>query len=310
MVKLCVICGNMDGDNDVSMHRIPTDVRRLQWVEFVVNQSFPVNLSSKLCSRHFIPGHDYIEGEAQRRRLRHTAIPSLIKRVYLHLSTANIVGQRRRVRSENHTVSPQRGMPPQINSTVLRRVTGAVRTYYAIDTVMIDDADEAANYQTEFLNALHPNGLPPHELTLKVGSIVMLLRNIDPKRQLCNGTRLVVTELRRHNFKARRLSGADDAQEDIILPAVSITSGEEDDLPFRMKRIQFPVRLSFAMTINKSRGQTFDRVGLLLPSPAFSHGQLYVAFSRVRDAQSVKVGMYCDGNGRFVTKNIVYAEVL
>ncbi|XP_060856929.1 uncharacterized protein LOC132934613 [Metopolophium dirhodum] len=78
MVKLCVICGIMDGDNDVSMHRIPTDVRRLQWVEFVVKQGFPVNPTSKLCSRHFIPGHDYIEGEAQRRRLRHTAIPSLV----------------------------------------------------------------------------------------------------------------------------------------------------------------------------------------------------------------------------------------
>ncbi|XP_008189551.1 uncharacterized protein LOC103311648 [Acyrthosiphon pisum] len=115
----------------------------------------------------------------------------------------------------------------------------------------------------------------------------MLLRNIDPKRQLCNGTRLVVTELRPHNFKARKLSGADDGQDDIILPAFALTSGEEDDLPFQMKRIQFPVRLSFAMTINKSQGQTFDRVGLLLPSPAFSHGQLYVAFSRVRDAQSV-----------------------
>ncbi|XP_008180454.1 uncharacterized protein LOC103308585 [Acyrthosiphon pisum] len=138
----------------------------------------------------------------------------------------------------------------------------------------------------------------------------MLLRDIDPKRQLCNGTRLVVTELRPHNFKARKLSSANDGQDDIILPAVALTSGEEDDLPFQMKRIKFPVRLSFAMTINKSQGQTFDRVGLLLPSPAFSHGQLYVAFSRVRDAQSVRVGMYCDGNGRFVTKNIVYAEVL
>ncbi|XP_008189353.1 uncharacterized protein LOC103311494 [Acyrthosiphon pisum] len=198
----------------------------------------------------------------------------------------------------------------QINSTVLRRVTGAQRTYSSIDTVVIDDADEAANYPTEYLNSLHPNGLPPHKLTLRVGSIVMLLRNIDPKRQLCNGTRLVVTELRPHNFKARKLSSADDGQDDIILPAVALTSGEEDDLPFQMKRIQFPVRLSFAMTINKSQGQTFDRVGLLLPSPAFSHGQLYVAFSRVRDAQSVRVGMYCDGNGRFVTKNIVYAEVL
>ncbi|XP_029348311.1 ATP-dependent DNA helicase PIF1-like [Acyrthosiphon pisum] len=156
----------------------------------------------------------------------------------------------------------------QINSTVLRRVTGAQRTYSAIDTVMIDDADEAANYPTEYLNSLHPNELPPHKLTLKVGLIVMLLRNIEPKRQICNET------------------SANDRQDDIILPAVALTTGEEDDLPFQMKRIQLPVRLSFAMTINKSQGQTFDRVGLLLPSPAFSHGQLYVAFSRVRDAQS------------------------
>ncbi|XP_060861978.1 uncharacterized protein LOC132939001 [Metopolophium dirhodum] len=152
-----------------------------------------------------------------------------------------------------------------------RHVAGAERTYHAIDTVRVDDLDEAANY----LNSLHPNGLPPYSLTLKVGPIVILLRNIDPRRQLCNGMRLVVTELRRHNFEARMLSGADDAQ-DIILPAVSLTSGEEDDLPSQMKLIRFPVRLSFSMTINKSQGQTFDRVGLLLPSPAFSHGPLTV----------------------------------
>jgi len=127
---------------------------------------------------------------------------------------------------------------------------------------------------------------------------------------LCNGTRLVVTELRQNNFKARMLSGGGDAQDDIVIPRIPVTSGSEDDLPFEMKRLQFPVRLSFAMTINKSQGQTFDRVGLHLPSPVFTHGQLYVAFSRARNAQSVRVGMYADGNGRFVTKNIVYREVL
>ncbi|CAI6362242.1 unnamed protein product [Macrosiphum euphorbiae] len=55
MVKLCVICGNVDGDNNVSLHRIPTDGRRLQWVEFVVNQ-----------------------GDARRRRLDRAAVPSLV----------------------------------------------------------------------------------------------------------------------------------------------------------------------------------------------------------------------------------------
>ncbi|CAI6358031.1 unnamed protein product [Macrosiphum euphorbiae] len=78
MVNRCVICGNVDGDNNVSLHRIPTDGRRLQWVEFVVNQGFHVNLSSRLCSRHFVPGIDYVEGDARRRRLDRAAVPSLV----------------------------------------------------------------------------------------------------------------------------------------------------------------------------------------------------------------------------------------
>ncbi|XP_050064765.1 ATP-dependent DNA helicase pif1-like [Aphis gossypii] len=139
----------------------------------------------------------------------------------------------------------------KVNRTVLQRIDGAQRSYTAIDTVVVDDPDEVANYPTEFLNTLEPDGLPPYNLTLKVGSIVMLLRNLDSKRRLCNGTRLVVTELRRYNFKAKMLSGG--AQDEIIIPAIPLTSCGEDDLPIIMRRVQFPVRLSFAMTINKSR---------------------------------------------------------
>ena len=43
----------------------------------------------------------------------------------------------------------------------------------------------------------------------------------------------------------------------------------EHDLPVTLKRLQFPVLLAFAMTINKSQGQTFDRVGIYLPEPVF-----------------------------------------
>ena len=50
--------------------------------------------------------------------------------------------------------------------------------------------------------------------------------------------------------------------------------------PFTLRRRQFPVRVAFAMAINKSQGQSLERAGLLLPRPVFSHGQLYVAFLR------------------------------
>ena len=56
-----------------------------------------------------------------------------------------------------------------------------------------------------------------------------------------------------------------------------------------MRRKQFPVRLAFAMTINKSQGQTLRNVGLYLPQACFGHGQLYVALSRVGDPQHIQV---------------------
>jgi len=88
--------------------------------------------------------------------------------------------------------------------------------------------------------------------------------------------------------------------------------------PFTMKRRQFPIRVAYAMTINKAQGQSFKRVGIYLPKPVFSHGQLYVALSRSGVASQTKVfvsnqngvqGAFADRDGIF-TKNIVYNEVL
>ena len=86
-------------------------------------------------------------------------------------------------------------------------------------------------------------------------------------------------------------------------------SSDNAEIPFKLCRRQFPVRIAFSMTINKAQGQTFDRVGLLLRQPVFSHGQLYVAFSRVRSLDSIQLKIE-HGEETAVTKNIVYREIL
>ena len=65
------------------------------------------------------------------------------------------------------------------------------------------------------------------------------------------------------------------------------------------------------MTINKSQGQTLNRVGLYLPQPVFPHGQLYVAMSRITSHQSIKVLIDNGHNSSSdcQTRNVVYKEV-
>lgn len=87
-----------------------------------------------------------------------------------------------------------------------------------------------------------------------------------------------------------------------MIPRIPIIS---DDTPFQFKRLQFPIRLAYAMTINKSQGQSLQVCGLNLEHQCFSHGQLYVACSRVGKPSSLII--YTDDNK---AKNIVYERAL
>ncbi|GFT89088.1 ATP-dependent DNA helicase [Trichonephila clavipes] len=155
---------------------------------------------------------------------------------------------------------------------------------YAQKLLEIGEGPLDTDQEVKFLNSLDLSGVPSHKLELKVGVPVLLMRNLDAPR-LCNGTRLRITELGRHIVKATILTG-EAKGDNVLIPRIPIIP---NNLPFNFKRLQFPLKVAFSMTINKSQGQTLKVAGIHLASPCFSHGQLYVACSRVSESQNLHV---------------------
>nr|XP_047129329.1 uncharacterized protein LOC105848913 [Hydra vulgaris] len=149
-----------------------------------------------------------------------------------------------------------------INEEVLDRLPGDVKVYLSADTIETDDLNEINNFPVEFLNSLTPSGMPVHCLKLKIGAVIMLLRNLDLKAGLCNGTRLIVRALQNNYIDGQVLTGVSVGKR-VFVPRVQLTQSDSN-LPFTLKRCQFSVRLAYSMTINKSQGQTFDKVGYIL----------------------------------------------
>lgn len=190
----------------------------------------------------------------------------------------------------------------EINAEVLMLLEGDSKEYTSIDT-----ADEA-NYEiaTEVLNSFQTSGFSQHSLTLKVHSTIILMRNLNVQRGLCNGTRMRVLELGNHVLKCCILTGQK-AGDEVYIPRITLK--EEEKFPVAMRRHQFPVKLAWAMTVNRSQGQTLDMVGLDLTHQAFAAGQLYVALSRVKSWERIKVSMSEEAIETRLTKNVVYKEI-
>ena len=134
----------------------------------------------------------------------------------------------------------------------------------------------------------------------------MLICNLNPKVGLCNGAWMVVVSLSRNLIVGRIMGCRFDGQQ-VFVPRVDLISDEDRYMPFKLRRRQFPVTAAWAMTINKAQGQTLSCVGVYLSRSVFSHGQLYVAFSRSSSVGGIAVA--CPSDSDAVT-NVVYPEVL
>jgi ATP-dependent DNA helicase PIF1 len=108
------------------------------------------------------------------------------------------------------------------------------------------------------------------------------------------------------------MTGARQGQHVLIPRIVFLSDGDAQGFPFKLRRKQFPVQPAFAMTINKAQGQTVQNMGLYLATPCFSHGQLYVALSRVTARDRFKALIERpeleEDDGAY-TDNIVYREI-
>ncbi|POS81951.1 hypothetical protein EPUL_005415, partial [Erysiphe pulchra] len=152
--------------------------------------------------------------------------------------------------------------------------------YFSLDIAQNDRSVESTDYTSEFLQAISGKGIPLGKLSLRVGMPIMLLPKIMSQDPRYNGREHIISR---------------------------ITLSTSEDLPFTLTRKQLPIRPCYAMTINKSQGQTLQSVGIDLTTPVFSHGQLYVAFSRVTDVNNLIVLLPSSARK---TTNVVYPEVL
>ncbi|KAM6570896.1 hypothetical protein CsatA_014976 [Cannabis sativa] len=206
-------------------------------------------------------------------------------------------------------LTPKNDFVDEINTLLINRFPGEAQRYYSYDET-IDVSEQPV--MEDFLHKLTPNGLPPHELILKKNCPIMLLRNINASEGLCNGTRLICRGFDRNIIDAEIAVGHYIGKR-VFIPRIPFLPNVDENTGFPFKRTQFPIRLSFAITINKSQGQTLDYVGIYLPQPVFSHGQLYVALSRAKTSSTVKILIRLVSSQKLAknyTKNIVFTELL
>ena len=187
-----------------------------------------------------------------------------------------------------------------INQICLNKLPSEAKTYLSYDRV---EDDDCVSGQTELLNSRRPSGFPDHNLILKAGCPVMLLRNL--QCGLVNGTRMVVKVMHVKVLECEVMVGHRKG-ETVFIPRIPLYD-RSADYPWTMIRVQFPVRVCYAMTIHKGQGQSLDRVGVYIAQQMFAHGQLYVALSRVKKASGLHVLL--EGESNFV-RNIVYKEIL
>jgi hypothetical protein len=150
---------------------------------------------------------------------------------------------------ERAILCPRNEIVQEINDYIMDKLSGEKMIYISYDSVCSASTNGMEElYPTEFLNTLKFPGILDHELRLKVGLPVMLLRNINQSVGLCNGRRMTLTQLRSKYIKAQIITGTH-VGDKVCIPRIIMTPNDTK-WPFKLRRRQFPLSVCFVMTIN------------------------------------------------------------
>jgi hypothetical protein len=163
----------------------------------------------------------------------------------------------------------------------------------------------------EVLNTFTLPGFPLATLKLKVGFPLILLRNLNLKHGLSNGTCLLVRGVSDNVLWCRILTGSC-VGTDVLIPKIKLVHKADHVYSVSFSWYQFPVSVAFSLKINKAQGQLLLRVLVYLPQPVFGHGQLYVTLSRAKNIPGLLISIFGDPTADKIpeTSNVVNLDVI
>jgi ATP-dependent exoDNAse (exonuclease V) alpha subunit len=199
------------------------------------------------------------------------------------------------------------------NESIQEMNPAVSRTFYATNEIAeIDDLKGVLRKMItpEVLQKYNVANIPPHELTLKVGDICLIVRTIQGTGrylQLSTNTRVRILDFRTNYIRIQTLS---DVASVINIPRILFKFRLPYGPSFYLLRKQYPLRLAYSMTINKSQGQEFAKAVVDTSTSNFAHGFSYVSASRVRDPSDFAFYNSSDSEDQVHIQNVVYHELL
>ncbi|KAE8223321.1 hypothetical protein CF326_g8209 [Tilletia indica] len=219
---------------------------------------------------------------------------------------------------ENATVSSRRAfLSPynvdvaEFNKNVLDSLPGRPAAYTSFDHLKGEDSlaeDDVPLASPEVLHELLASGIPAHEIELKVGAMILIMRNLSAEKGLVKNAKAVVLKTSARVVVIRLL----ETRQSFTLPRITFEF-QPTGFPFTVVRKQIPVRLAYALTFNGCQGATLDRAVVDGRLPIFAHGQRYASVSRCRnsvDCLALLPGETAEAPTPAIVNNIVYPELV